>query len=515
MKNDSNVKKIIIVGAGISGLSAGIYAQKNGFSTKIYEKNPTHGGLCTAWKREGMNIDGCIHWLTGTKEGTDINLYWHDLNAFKKEDIIYSDNFGTIEAYGTPVILWCDLQKLEDELIEISPEDKRLVKKVIKYIYKFQNMPLPVDVPKSTMNLWKLLKVGCSMIPYLIPYTVAKKIQTKKFAQKFKSPVLKYAFERIVPGEGNLYTTLYAFGTIAVGNGGIPKGGSLTLVNNLAEEYKRVGGEIFYNKEVSEIVIDHGFAKGVKFKDNSLDEADIVITALDSLEVIYTLLNHKFKISGFEKRRLNHKDYPTQSCVLATYKVDLNTLKDLNLTYNFEFPCKRIRIGKTEFNSIKIHDYSYDQTFINDKYTVINVLLPQSDADYDYWNNLNKKDKKEYLNKKLEIAEEIKERIIYRFPSLKNKIKCIDICTPSTFKKFTNAYHGAYMPFAYTSKGSMFYHNGKVNHLNNLYFAGQWEIFPGGLPIAMLAGKFAIQRILKDEHRWYKFKKLSKFIYRK
>ena len=32
-------EKIIIIGAGISGLSAGIFAQKNGYNTIIYEKN--------------------------------------------------------------------------------------------------------------------------------------------------------------------------------------------------------------------------------------------------------------------------------------------------------------------------------------------------------------------------------------------------------------------------------------------------------------------------------------------
>jgi phytoene desaturase len=66
------MKKIVIIGGGIAGLSAGIFAQKNGFESTILEKHHTTGGECTGWDRRGYHIDGCIHWLVGTKEGTPI-----------------------------------------------------------------------------------------------------------------------------------------------------------------------------------------------------------------------------------------------------------------------------------------------------------------------------------------------------------------------------------------------------------------------------------------------------------
>ena len=37
------MKKVIIVGAGISGMTAGIILQNSGFETEIYEKNPVPG----------------------------------------------------------------------------------------------------------------------------------------------------------------------------------------------------------------------------------------------------------------------------------------------------------------------------------------------------------------------------------------------------------------------------------------------------------------------------------------
>jgi phytoene dehydrogenase-like protein len=44
-------KSVIIIGAGMGGLSSGCYGQMNGYSTKIFEMHDKPGGLCTAWHR--------------------------------------------------------------------------------------------------------------------------------------------------------------------------------------------------------------------------------------------------------------------------------------------------------------------------------------------------------------------------------------------------------------------------------------------------------------------------------
>lgn len=52
-----NMKKTVIIGGGIAGLTAGIYLQKAGIQTEIYEKNKVPGGMCMGWRREGYFID--------------------------------------------------------------------------------------------------------------------------------------------------------------------------------------------------------------------------------------------------------------------------------------------------------------------------------------------------------------------------------------------------------------------------------------------------------------------------
>ena len=51
-------KKIVIIGGGVAGLSAGIYAAMNGFETEIIEMHSVAGGQCTAWNRKKYNDSG-------------------------------------------------------------------------------------------------------------------------------------------------------------------------------------------------------------------------------------------------------------------------------------------------------------------------------------------------------------------------------------------------------------------------------------------------------------------------
>ena len=506
-------KKIIIIGAGISGLSAGIYGQKNGYLTEIFEKNPSHGGLCVSWERDNFPIDGCVHWMTGTRKGTEMYSMWKELGAFTHRNIVYSDNFGTVEYKGESVTFWCDLNRLERELIDISPDDKKMIKKTVKMIYKIQNMPLPTDIPLSAMSLKRKIKFVFRVFPYLWVYWKTITKSKEEFASKFKSPLLQYAFSHIVPGDGNAYSALYAYGTVALGNGGTVKGGSSMLSDNMAKSYKDHGGEIHYNSPVEEILIENKKAVGIKLKNGEIHKADYVISACDITET-YKFLHNKYRVRQFDKRFNNPEAYPVPSCVYVSLKIDYEEFKKLRITDVFEFECEDFLVGNRQEKSIKFHVYSYDETFIKDGNVLMTVLVHQTEKDYEYW-ELMHKDYKKYLEEKKRVGEAILIRLEKRFPTLAGKMKVIDVTSPKTYNRYTNAYHGAYMPFSFTSKGSIYYSNGLVKRVKNLMLAGQWTLLPGGLPIAMMSGKFAIQRLLKKDERWYKITKPIRFIYEK
>lgn len=115
-------RKIVIVGAGISGLSAGIHALQKSFDVEIYESHHLVGGQCTGWQRKGYSIDGCIHWFTGTKKGTPLYTLWETCGALSEHtQITHHECIASyIDENRRVYHLYSDIQKMEAELLRIS-----------------------------------------------------------------------------------------------------------------------------------------------------------------------------------------------------------------------------------------------------------------------------------------------------------------------------------------------------------------------------------------------------------
>jgi len=60
---------VIIIGAGLGGVSTGIYAQANGYQCRIFEHGRHPGGVAAEWKRHGYTIGGGIHFYMGYRPG--------------------------------------------------------------------------------------------------------------------------------------------------------------------------------------------------------------------------------------------------------------------------------------------------------------------------------------------------------------------------------------------------------------------------------------------------------------
>lgn len=99
------MKKIVIAGGGVSGLTAGIYAQKAGYQAVICEKNAVPGGECTGWDREGYHIDNCIHWMMGTSGKSALHDIWKETGALGTRPVHHMDAMYTSRLRGEAITL--------------------------------------------------------------------------------------------------------------------------------------------------------------------------------------------------------------------------------------------------------------------------------------------------------------------------------------------------------------------------------------------------------------------------
>lgn len=178
-------KKIIIIGAGIAGLSAGCYLQMNGYNTEIFEASKYPGGLFTSWKRNGYTIEGSIHGFLGSSPSHPFYKLWNELIDMKKVKFIHQD-IKEIYSFedGRQFIEYADIDRLEDYMKGISPEDKIVIEKFTKDIRCFQNVEIPAEGPKRPSDIIK-------MIPLISIIRKWIKISAQDFSKKFKSPFLQ------------------------------------------------------------------------------------------------------------------------------------------------------------------------------------------------------------------------------------------------------------------------------------------------------------------------------------
>lgn len=493
-------KKIVIIGGGISGLTSGIYAKLNGYDAVIYEKNHNAGGMCVSWYRKGYKLDGCIHWLTGTNENTFLYKLWTDVGGFNnKDDLIYLDNWGHFEYEDTNITLWCDLKKLEEELISKFPSDKKMIKKFIKLIKLTGDTPTPLNKPLELLNIFKLIKLGFKMVPYLPSYIYTTTRSCEYFAKKFKSKAMQNLIINAQPGYGNLFSMLYSFATICSGNGMIPKGGSDALIKGMLNRYLSLGGEIKYSEPVTKIVIENKKAIGVKTTKQEFVYGDYVICALDPHFVFNRLIDEKYFDNGFKRKYKNISKYHSPSCYMAYFALPIDIINKYFNNGSYNFRCKLpFIVSEKVIRNLNIRSFSYDETFIKNGQCVIEVLIDQFNEDYHYWDLLYH-DKENYVKVKEDIANKIKDNIVLNYPETKDKITYLDSFSPATLNYEVGAYNGSYMSFMLTHNVGLSVHDGKVKKLPNVVLSGQWTQAPGGLPLALATGRFAIQRILKKE----------------
>jgi len=238
-------KSIIIIGGGLSGLSAGCYGRMNGYKTSIFEMHDKAGGVCTAWKRQGYTIDGAMNWLLGTSPGSGFHKFWEELGAAQRWKIYNHDQYLINEdKTGKAFHVYCDADRFEQYLLELAPEDKDVIKELTQGIRSFSRLETPVDKPSDLYNWCDKIKT-MKMLPSLMQMRKWSKISMADFFKRCKNPLLREAFS-LAFGDtpAPMMMLFWMLGFQHNKAAGYVVGGALELVRFLEERYRALGGEI-------------------------------------------------------------------------------------------------------------------------------------------------------------------------------------------------------------------------------------------------------------------------------
>jgi phytoene dehydrogenase-like protein len=491
---------VIIIGAGIGGLSTGCYLGMNGYRPHIVEMGSCCGGVSVAWRRGHYLFDGATNWLPGSGPQSNLHLLLKELIDFRDLPVDDPEVFIQVE-HGSDILrVYTDADRLEREMARIAPEDQRMIAEFTAAVRKASRFVIPFDKPPECFTITDYLRFPFENLPFLLFFAHWRRITIREFAAHFSSPVLRSLFEDIFPHHHffSLFSIIMALGWMHARSGGYPYGGSNRFADLLEQRFRQYGGSITFNRKVTEIIVEGGRAAGVRCSDGTVVRADRVISAADGYATIFGMLGGRFISPAL--RRL----YDTGQMFPSLIQIGIGVNKRFSETAHkffirFEQPLNAG--GDMLVDGMMVRVCDFDPVFAPPGKTAFVIHLRVDN--WRWWTDLRTSDPARYRSEKDRIAREVLRHLDKRFGGAQEHAETFDVATPATFIRYTGIRAGSYQSWAPTPPmvGKMLPKT--VPGLRNFHMAGQWVWPAGGLPGVIRIGRNVTQIICKEDRRQF------------
>lgn len=523
---------MLIIGAGLGGLSTGCYAQMNGYKTHLLEMHEIPGGCCTSWEKGKFTFDWCVSWLLGSGPGNEMYDVWREIGGLDGKQIRHPEVFNIVTtASGDSVRFYSAPDKLEKHLCEISPEDTKLIKNFCKGLRQFIKClkAYPFLKPVGLMKWHEKARMLASFIPHF--NLIRKTISTlmTDYSANFKSPVLQEAFNFILYEKHPNFPVLpfyFQLASHATHSAGVPEHGSLGLARSIEARFLKLGGKVSYNTKVEEILVENNTAVGVRLSNGETLFADIIVSASDGYNTVMRMLKGKYLNDTY--RKLYTECITKPDLVFPGYFTLF-----LGLEKHFaegEYCTTYILPEDLAEQLIGIRHASINVQFRNALYPELSprdtsIIYLSYFCDIAPWRELAEGEEqvsrdfkgehihtlpvkrgRAYQLAKKQVASLLIDFLEEKFPGLRDAISTRDIATPLTQVRYTGNYDGSVLGWQpFVESGESLEEEVKrsgpgLPGLQNFYFSGVWAT-TGGLIRAATAGRHVMQFICKDDNK--------------
>ncbi len=529
----------IVVGGGVAGLSAAAYIARSGKTVALFERQSKLGGLVQTFHRDNVYFDG------GLRSIENSGIVFPMLKQLGIE-IEFAKSPISIGIANTVLKLTdqSSLQDYEDFLISFYPDNASDVKAIIKEIRKIMDYmdvlygidnPAFLDVKKD----WKYFATTIFPWMFRFLFTIRKINQLNEPVEHYLTrfsknqsliDIIAQHFFRATPTSFALsYFSLYL-------DYYYPKGGTATLIKKLTDFILSHGADIktdtlitSMNPELKYIIDNQGnkyeydnlvWAGDSKFLYQSLEaeklsDSDLArhiadkrseLKSLNGADSVFTLF-----LTVDEK-----KEYFENICTgHFFYTPDPRGLSTVDKTGIEQFLRRDIADCQTDEVKESVKNYIREYIFMNTFEIAIPVLrdpdlAPEGKSGvvisllFDYLISKKIDDCGWTPELKVYIEDCIIDAIDQSiFPGFKSKISNRFSSSPVTIERMTGNTEGAIVGWAFTnpimpSVNKMLMISKAVDtKIPSVYQAGQWTYSPAGLPISIVTGKLAADKVLK------------------
>ena len=491
------MKKVIVIGAGVAGLSSAIRLQAKGYEVHIYEKNNRVGGRMNQLKDKGFTFDygptitmlpdeyKDVFFSSGANpddylDMTPLNplytLYFPNQKPFTVSSHL-PELMKTLEAFGED-----EAQGYLNYLQDVYERYVRAKKNFLDVSYR---------KPSDFYNL-KTLYHGLKLRTLGNAYnSISKFVKSEVLRQALSFQTL---YIGVSPFQGPSIYTIIPMIELLYGIHYI-KGGMYQMALAMEKRFKELGGVIHLNETVEEIILDDNTAKGIK-SNGRVIHSDIVLTNADFPWAVKHLIKEDKKRGKYKSKKLKKMSYSSSVMImyLGLDKKFPRVVHSLKFAKSFKKNIQDLFANQVP-DDPSFYMYSpsqIDPSMAPEGKEVLYVLVPVPNTRYDDpWDETYTKayaDKVLDLMSKLEGLEDVKEHI-----------EVMHISNPRDWEKEFNLNHGATFGLRTTLSQSLYFRpQATLKPLKNVYFTGS-STHPGpGVPIVLQAAKLAVSDILKD-----------------
>ena len=487
------MKKVVVIGAGIAGLSAAATLAKRGFQVTVLEKNDKAGGRINYFETEGFKFDmgPSWYWMPEVFENY-YKEFGHTTSDFY--DLIRLDPSYTIFFKNETVQIGADyeeIRKLFEKQEKGSADRLDAFLNEAKYKYEV-GMSEFVWKPGRSILEFLDIKVFKSVFKLemlsSIKKAVSKVVKDDKLRQILEFPVL---FLGATPQDTPALYSLMNYADLKLGTW-YPKGG----MYNIAEAFYKIalqeGVRFNFNAPVTSFQYTGKSISQVNGNAFSL-ECDYVVSNADYHHIDQTVLSDRlahYNSKYWETRKMA----PSSLLVFLGVDKKLKGLEHHNLFFDTDFDKHAYQIYSEPtwpddplFYACcpSVTDDTIAPNGMENLFLLIPVAPDLEDSDMI---------KKEYLDLMIDRIEH------HTKSNFRNNIIFKKFFSVGDFKSYYNSFKGNAYGLANTlDQTAVLKPSIKSKKVSNLYYAGQLTTPGPGLPPSIISGQVAAEQIIKIE----------------
>ncbi len=488
---------VIIIGAGVGGLTCGSLLSQKGLKILMVEKNKKVGGCCSSFEKEGFSFDLSVQSLGECQRGGRV---WKLLERLDLLDQIQFIPLEPAREYYFPeqrVLQSSNLESHIENLSRLFPDERKGIEAVYRTldeIYReFSEIPSSVDwfdpssfslrFPTLSKYKWKTYQ---DLLDENISHPFLKTLLSVRTSYGLLPPE-----EISVIGMAGIEMSYFRYGVSCI-EGKVERFPLL-----LEKAFLQNGGKILKEQEVDRILFSDRKAIGIRCKGGEEISARAIVSNIDASHTFLHLVGEDRLPSGFLSKLKGMR--PSFSYFILYLGID-GELEELPVSNNEIF-----------FDSQLSRDYQFlyqNRISENPSYYLLAPSKVNPSHSPKGKSTLCLSLKVPYhldSNWDQGLQERLSQYLITKasllIPDLKKRILTQAETTPKTIEQWTRNRWGAAYGWALIPNQSGIYRLSRNTPFENLFLSGHWTSPGGGIAGVVASGEFTANRILEKFER--------------